>query len=177
VFSASSSAAQKAEQIWNKSQAWLSSVPVLVCFFGSVPRSFSVPCSVSCWQAEQAEQEQGRMVWRPALMIENPSDRFAGSGHESGYFLRSWDSPGSDAAYLWMIDLSDLCPDIRAERKKCGYRRNGETDCRPGRRKPRSAGGGRLVTLKNLVRSEVRSGVRVRKKCLNHPVAAECGCC
>ena len=43
--------------------------------------------------------------------------------------------------------------------------------------KPRSAGEGRSVTLKNLVRSEVRSGVRVRKKCLNHPTAAERGCC
>ncbi len=36
---------------------------------------------------------------------------------------------------------------------------------------------GRSVTLKNLVRSEVRSGVRVRKKCLNRPAAAKRGCC
>ena len=28
-----------------------------------------------------------------------------------------------------------MAPAIRAERKKCGYRRNGETDCRAGRRK------------------------------------------
>jgi len=49
--------------------------------------------------------------------------------------------------------------------------------CNLCKRNPRSAGKGRSVTLKNLVRSEVRSGVRVRKKCLNHPTAAERGCC
>ena len=55
----------------------------------------------------------------------------------------------------------------QANPQGCGFRK-----C-----KPRSAGEGRSVTLKNLVRSEVRSGVRVRKKCLNHPTAAERGCC
>jgi hypothetical protein len=69
--------------------------------------------------------------------------------------------------------------------RKCGVRLTRERQAGPEmdkgcnlcKCKPRSAGEDRSVTLKNLVRSEVRSGVRVRKKCLNHPTAAEHGCC
>jgi hypothetical protein len=112
---------------------------------------------------------------------QKPAHRFAESGYESGYIFELGFIFANNPSILGFFAFQyGSC--YRRQTAKIGSLASSNPQANPqgcGFRKckPRSAGEGRSVTLKNLVRSEVRSGVRVRKKCLNHPTAAERGCC
>ena len=67
---------------------------------------------------------------------QKPAHRFAQSGHESGYiFGLGFIFTNNPSILGFFMPQFGSCYKSRTEKMRVGYRRTGETDCRPGRRK------------------------------------------